>query len=210
MLRLTVSYGRREGRPEFSSESAECGLAVDLESSWLDDAVYLQERIKAAYQMCVDAVDHQLRGPANHIADVGKPIAPPPPAAPAAPARNGNGNRAYGEPTTAKTFLGWFGKQDQAVKDRVKAVAKARGLSGLYRDWADDDARTVYAEVMAPPPAAAAAASLPPMTYDRGSDHEAFMRRCAAKKEEERQAKEAYYASETRGAYPTNNGNGRH
>ena len=116
MLRLTVSYGRREGRPEFSSESAECGLQVDLESSWLDDAIYLQERIKAAYQMCIDAVDHQLNRPANHIADASTVMAPqaPPPAAPARQeplVRNANGG--YGAPTSSKTFTAWFMKQDK-------------------------------------------------------------------------------------------------
>jgi hypothetical protein len=189
MLRLTVSYGRREGRPEFSSESAECGLQLDLESSWLDDATYLQERIKAAYAMCVDAVDVQLHHPAAVQAAPPAVQAPPPPAV-HAPARNGNGhgngngNGVYGAPTSAKTFLGWFGKQDQSVKDAVKAVAKARGLSGLYRDWADEDARAVYAEVTAPPPA-----------YDNGNSHESFMRRHAQKKADEKAAAAAWAAS---------------
>jgi hypothetical protein len=205
MLRLTVSYGRREGRPEFSSESAECGLQLDLESSWLDDATYLQERIKAAYQMCVDAVDGQLCPAPVHAAPPAAVQAPPPPAvhAPARqePPKNGPVNRVFGAPTTVKTFLGWFGKQHQSIKDAVKAVAKDRGLPSMFKEWADDDARSVYAAVMAPPPAAVQA---PPSQYNGGSDHESFMRRCAIKKAEEKATAAAWAAA------PAMNGNGRH
>jgi hypothetical protein len=204
MLRLTVSYGRREGRPEFSSESAECGLQLDLESSWLDDATYLQERIKAAYQMCVDAVDVQLHGPAAvHAAPPAVQAPPPPPAVPARQETPSNGpvNRVFGAPTTVKTFLGWFGKQEQAMKDEVKAAAKFRGLPSMFKEWTDDQARAVYAEVMAPPTAVETA---PPPQYNGGSDHESFMRRCAIKKAEERATAAAWAAA------PAMNGNGRH
>jgi hypothetical protein len=204
MIKLTVSYARKTSL-NYCSESAECGLQLDLESSWLDDATYLQERIKAAYQMCVDAVDVQLHGPAAvHAAPPAVQAPPPPP--PATPARpeppkSGPVNRVFGAPTTVKTFLGWFGKQEQAMKDEVKAAAKFRGLPSMFKEWTDDQARAVYAEVMAPPPAAVQA---PPPQYNGGSDHESFMRRCAIKKAEERATAAAWAAA------PAMNGNGRH
>jgi hypothetical protein len=65
------------------------------------------------------------------------------------PERRSGGND--GPPKTARQFLGWLGKQDDGVKDRVKRIIKAWELPTMMRDWSDDAAADVFHELTSKP-----------------------------------------------------------
>jgi hypothetical protein len=112
-------------------------------------------------------------------------------------------------PETASQFCGWLNKQSEDVKRQVKRLTSAWALKSLYKTWSNADVAAVVRELtrerntIAPPP----------VRDDDNitlSDHELFMIRHARKQAEEKATAAAWAAQAGRGAYPVNNGNGRH
>jgi hypothetical protein len=52
-----------------------------------------------------------------------------------------------GPPRNARQFLGWLGRQDRDVQDRVKRQAKAWGLPSMMKEWSDTEAGDMYHEI---------------------------------------------------------------
>jgi hypothetical protein len=228
-MKLTVSVSRKIGQPNYGSEGASCGLEMELDQSSLDNPAQLADRIRAAYHVVEGAIEDQLMRAAEPVRreapreaplQPGDPAydrmhpAPPEPARRPAPApvQQSQPDRGWlvdadDLPNSGKSFAGWMGKQSEATKAKVKNLITAWKLPGLYKTWDAETVAAVVHDLLIPPPP-------PPVTtvlYNSGSDHQDFMRRCAVKKAEEAATRQAWLNAETRGgAYPVNNGNGRH
>jgi hypothetical protein len=202
MIKLRVQYGRREGRPEFSSECAECSLELEVDGAMLEHPTDLHDRIGAAYAECRAAVDEQLRAksvaPPKKVEPQAAPAPPPAPPAPLPPPavkppkvqkpvkaeaeviKSGLGDVAYSPPENTRQFLGWFGEQSNTVRDVVFAIGRERGLGSLVKAWPDDDSVAVWELV---------AEGYVPRAE---SDHQRFMRRMKEKEQDYRAGSVAF------------------
>jgi hypothetical protein len=78
---LKVSYGQKQGRPEYSSEQAGVEITLDVSEKTVSESpASLVDEIRRAFQLCRDEVLHQLD---QHQVEHQHQHQPDPPAAPA-------------------------------------------------------------------------------------------------------------------------------
>jgi hypothetical protein len=148
MIKVSVCYSRKE-RDEFAS----CSIGeIELDASILDDATAFRDRVKTAYEKCVDAVDIQLGG-SSAVVPASPPVASQSPAAPAAspspPAsRNasgsGSGQSKEGPPTSARELGGWAKRHGVTKWFSEFGRAQKPPLPGMLIEWSDDWAVFAY------------------------------------------------------------------
>ena len=59
-MKITAGVGRKIGQPEFSSISASCHVEFEADQSLLNDQSGFQQRVRAAFTACRDAVAEEL------------------------------------------------------------------------------------------------------------------------------------------------------
>jgi hypothetical protein len=134
VLKIACAYSRKEG-----SEWASCTVdGVELDPAVLDDPIAFRDRVRAAYERCVDVVDVQLGGPA--------PVAPRKPATPAAPARPARPARPtnnHDAPPRSGHGLWAFAKDHDCV-DWLLSMGKTNDWPARIVHWDDEQVALAY------------------------------------------------------------------
>jgi hypothetical protein len=146
MLKINVSYCRKDGRANYGSEGASCTLEAELSSDTGNDA--LRGFAEGLYKTAKQLVEEQLADGA------GEPQATP--ARPQRPEPLRNGNRYPGRsdiPRDGRQLLGWLRKQSNQseLMSLAHEIAMRFDLPGRFLDLAPDEVATLYDELIEAP-----------------------------------------------------------
>jgi hypothetical protein len=154
-LKVSISYGRKDGRPSYSSESASVTLETEI-----DDPSAVPALARSLFVKARNIVNAEL------TSQPAEPVSPrresPAPAGPAGrpfresappPSRNGSAPPPRGDrpgdgptdrpPTTGKALFAWVKRQEETtgldVMRPLQAWAKRQGLPGRFSDWTPEE-----------------------------------------------------------------------